>query len=165
MSFIRLFSLFAAFGSSHPSQQTACPASAASLALENKMDFQEAATHGTVLATIKPVHNTPSNNIPCAACNTNLVNHTLALAPQKTTHTNKTTQNLYCQKCYPHNLGPPCRKCNKPAPRKNAVLAADSWWHRECFNCAACGVGLGDEYHVHEGAAESSTLRAAEPGA
>lgn len=117
------------------------------------MDFQDAATHGTVLATIKDVHDTPHHTIPCAACNTNLVHHLLALAPQHAKNTNNThTHNLYCHKCLPHNLGPPCRKCNQPAPRKNAVLAADSWWHRDCFNCAACGVGLGDEYHVHEGA-------------
>jgi hypothetical protein len=75
---------------------------------------------------------------------------------------------LYCHKCFPSHLGPPCRGCGLPAPRKAALVAVDAWWHKGCMRCSedSCRVPLGERYWQHERrpyCAEHFAARTAEP--
>ena len=48
---------------------------------------------------------------------------------------------LYCDECLPLRLGPACRRCGKPTPRADAVVALDAVWHRHCMRCEEPGCG------------------------
>lgn len=62
------------------------------------------------------------------------------------------TAKIFCSGCRDSHLGPLCRGCGKPAPRKDAIVAADAWWHKRCLRCShpGCGLALGEQYYLFE---------------
>lgn len=116
----------------------------------------EAAARGEKWVHVAGREAQPAKEFTCAGCEKPIPGP-LAYAPSLasatgTLATEADAKELYCDACRQTHLGPLCRGCGLPAPRKIALIAADAWWHRGCLRCTepSCRMLLGDQYWVHE---------------
>lgn len=133
---------------------------------QQRVAFAEAASRGEELFCVPGHAPGTRSEFLCIGCGRDLADAALAFESSPAPADSEAHQQLYCSSCRPSHLGPPCRACGLPAPRRSSVLAGDSWWHRECLQCfePGCSLPLGEMYYEHKGkpyCAEHHTLRTA----
>jgi len=125
--------------------------------------LKEAADRGEHWVSVQDRGSRPQRDLICSGC-AKVIEPSAAFETRRKARPDKEndghvgradSDDLFCEDCRSTLLGPACRACGEPTARKDAIVALDSYYHRDHFACSEVGCGklIAGAYFVHDGAA------------